>query len=95
MPKQDWTGATSTDGFNDANWTLNHPVSGHGATIDTVTPNPTVVSAPGAQAALLFVGLSGTGTLTILNGGTVNFNAVSVALFAGSNSPSIEIVLAD
>ena len=53
--------------------------------------NATVVGAPGAQALDLYVGLFGTGTLTIRNGGTVS-NAYG---FLGGNSGSAGTVTVD
>jgi T5SS/PEP-CTERM-associated repeat protein len=71
----DWTGGTSTDWFIGTNWSAGVPTSAVDANIDTVAPNATVVGAAGAQAHVLWVGISGTGTLTIQNGGTLS-NAV-------------------
>jgi T5SS/PEP-CTERM-associated repeat protein/autotransporter-associated beta strand protein len=68
----DWTGANSTDWFAAGNWSAGVPTSAVDANIDTSTPNATVVGATGAQANTLFVGNSGTGALTIRNGGTVS-----------------------
>ena len=54
---QTWTGTTSTDWFTAGNWDTNTvPATGDSATLDTVTPNPTVASgtAPGYAAINLF-----------------------------------------
>ncbi len=67
----DWTGATSTDWFTAGNWSAGVPTSAVDVNIDTVAPNATVVGAAGAQANTVFVGISGTGTLTIQSGGNV------------------------
>ncbi|MES2028025.1 MAG: autotransporter outer membrane beta-barrel domain-containing protein, partial [Pseudomonadota bacterium] len=71
----EWTGGTSTDWFIGTNWSAGVPTSAVDAIIDTVAPNATVVGAAGAQAHVLRLGNSGTGTLTIQNGGTLS-NAV-------------------
>ncbi|MDI3564192.1 hypothetical protein [Bradyrhizobium sp. Arg816] len=68
----DWTGGTSTDWFTATNWSAGVPTSAVDANIDTVAPNATVVGAAGAQARSVFVGISGTGKLTIRNGGTMS-----------------------
>lgn len=68
----DWTGGTSTDWFTATNWSAGVPTSAVDANIDTVAPNATVVGAAGAQARSVFVGFTGTGKLTIRNGGTMS-----------------------
>ncbi|APG12420.1 hypothetical protein BKD09_29205 [Bradyrhizobium japonicum] len=80
----DWTGATSTDWFTAGNWSAGVPTSAVDVNIDTVAPNATVVGAAGAQANTVFVGISGTGTLTIQSGGNLSdFNGY-VGFNAGS-----------
>ncbi|MCK1275130.1 autotransporter domain-containing protein [Bradyrhizobium sp. 61] len=80
----DWTGGTSTDWFTATNWSAGVPTSAVDANIDTVAPNATVVGAAGAQANTVFVGISGTGTLTIQSGGNLSdFNGY-VGFNAGS-----------
>ncbi|MFK4498602.1 T5SS/PEP-CTERM-associated repeat protein [Bradyrhizobium japonicum] len=74
----DWTGGTSTDWFTATNWSAGVPTSAVDANIDTVAPNATVVGAAGAQARVLWVGISGTGTLTIQNGGTMSNSVLGV-----------------
>jgi T5SS/PEP-CTERM-associated repeat protein len=68
-----WTGTTSTDWFTAGNWSAGVP-AGNVTTIDTNTPNVTVIGAAGAQTSTLYVGFSSshTGTLTIQNGGTLS-----------------------
>jgi T5SS/PEP-CTERM-associated repeat protein/autotransporter-associated beta strand protein len=80
----DWTGATSTNWFTAGNWSAGVPNFAVLANIDTVTPNATVVGLPGAQTPQLFVGVSGTGTLTIQNGGTVNDSTGIIGFNSGS-----------
>src|SRR5262249_22949435 len=46
-----WTGAISSNWFNASNWSGGLP-TGINATIDTVTPKPTVVAAPGATQSV-------------------------------------------
>jgi T5SS/PEP-CTERM-associated repeat protein len=74
-----WTGAIDSNWFNAGNWTAGVP-AGTNATINTVTPNPTVIAAAGATAGSLDVGtLVGVGNLTITNGGTLTtFGGVNI-----------------
>src|SRR5215831_15453271 len=69
-----WTGTISSDWFTAGNWTNGVPVGAPGASanIDTVTPRATQVVFPGAASGFLTIGVSGTGALTIANGGTVS-----------------------
>jgi hypothetical protein len=60
----DWTGASSTDWFTATNWSAGVPTSAVDANIDTVASYATVVGTAGAQAHNLYIGNSGTGTLT-------------------------------
>jgi T5SS/PEP-CTERM-associated repeat protein/autotransporter-associated beta strand protein len=78
-----WTGTTSTDWFTAGNWTAGVP-TGSVTTIDTNSPNATVVGAAGAQANALYVGFSSTGTLTIQNGGTLTNGAGLVGFNSGA-----------
>ncbi|WP_441241336.1 autotransporter domain-containing protein [Tardiphaga sp. 768_D3_N2_1] len=80
----DWTGGTSTDWFIGTNWSAGVPTSAVDVNIDTVAPNATVVGAAGAQAHFLIVGVSGTGTLAIRNGGTVSNLTGYLGSLAGS-----------
>ena len=67
----DWTGAVSSDWFTAGNWNAGVPTVATSANVDTVTPNSTLVAIPGATALNLSVGQTGTGVLTIQNGGTL------------------------
>ncbi|UFZ06599.1 autotransporter domain-containing protein [Bradyrhizobium ontarionense] len=80
-----WIGSASTDWFSVGNWTAIVPDNTTSTRIDTITPNPTVVGAPGAQATGLRVGVSATGALTIRSGGTIN-NTLGII---GDNAGSI------
>ena len=53
------------------NWNAGVPTQTTNANINTVTPNSTVVTGPGAPARNLSVGQNGTGMLTIQTGGTL------------------------
>jgi T5SS/PEP-CTERM-associated repeat protein len=79
-----WTGATSTDWFTATNWSAGVPNAADTANIDTVAQNATVVGATGAQANTVLVGNSGTGTLTIQNGGNVSNVTGYVGYITGS-----------
>ena len=59
-----WTGLASSDWFVAGNWTAGVPTAATGATIET-TRNPTVVSAPNAEAQSIVLGQVGVGNLTI------------------------------
>jgi T5SS/PEP-CTERM-associated repeat protein len=80
----DWTGGSSTDWFTAGNWSAGVPTAADNANIDTVAQNATVVGAAGAQANTVLVGNSGTGTLTIQNGGKVSNVTGYVGYIAGS-----------
>ena len=54
------------------NWIGGVPQQTTDGNINTVTPNSTVVASPGALVQNLSVGPTGTGTLTIQTGGTLN-----------------------
>ena len=85
-----WTGTTSTDWFTASNWSAGVP-AGTSATINTVTPNPTVVAAAGATAQTLDVGTPvGLGNLTITNGGTLTtFGGVNVGTGFGRGDVTV------
>jgi outer membrane autotransporter protein len=81
----DWTGATSTDWFTAGNWDTGVvPTSSNDALINTTAPNPTVVNGANAVAKGVSVGVTGTGMLTISNGGTLNSNLALVGNMVGS-----------
>jgi T5SS/PEP-CTERM-associated repeat protein/autotransporter-associated beta strand protein len=68
----DWTGQFSSNWFLNGNWDpALFPRQTTDATINTVTPNSTVVASRGALARNLAVGQNGTGMLTIQTGGTL------------------------
>jgi T5SS/PEP-CTERM-associated repeat protein len=81
-----WTGVTSTDWFTASNWDNGVPPSNGLATINTVTPNPTVVGgAPQiANANTVVVGESATGQLTIQDGGRLITTTGVIGQKAGS-----------
>jgi T5SS/PEP-CTERM-associated repeat protein len=84
-----WTGAQSTDWFTAGNWTAGVPTGVTNAIIDTVS-KPTVVGThtPGGTAQNLTVGQSGSGNLTIQDGGTVSMSiGPLVGLGAIGNGP--------
>jgi outer membrane autotransporter protein len=66
-----WTGAVSSNWFLSGNWDAGFPRQTTDGNINTVTPNATVLSDPGALARNLTVGANGTGMLTIQSGGTL------------------------
>ena len=66
-----WTGQFSSNWFLSGNWDAGFPRQTTDANINTVTPNSTAITSPGALARNLSVGPSGTGMLTILTGGTL------------------------
>lgn len=88
--QQAWTGATSTDWFTGTNWSTNAvPAGGDQPTIDTTTPNAPVINgatAPsgGGDYPQIFVGDSGTGSLTIQNAATINLQSAFIGNNAGS-----------
>ena len=69
--QSNWTGQFSSNWFLSGNWDSTFPRQTTDGIINTVTPNPTVISDPGAQARNLTVGANGTGMLTIQSGGTL------------------------
>ena len=85
----DWTGTTSNNWFNGGNWAGGVPTNATDASIDTVTPNATVVGAAGAQAANLTVGVGITGALTIQSGGTLSNTTGIIGYNPGSTGTVI------
>ena len=69
--QSDWTGQFTSNWFLAGNWIGGFPRQTNDGNINTVTPNSTVISDPGAQARNLTIGANGTGMLTILAGGTL------------------------
>lgn len=81
----DWTGSTSSDWFTGTNWVGGAPTGTTDVWIRTITPNPPVIGTAGAQAKVVFDGLSASmGDLTIEGGGTLS----SVDSHLGSDSGS-------
>jgi len=89
MPAQaqtNWTAAAmSNDWFTAGNWDNGVPTAGHSATLDTVTPFPTVIGGLGASAQIVLVGNQGTGQLTIQDGGELSSSVGVVGALAGSH----------
>jgi T5SS/PEP-CTERM-associated repeat protein len=69
--QSDWTGQFTSNWFLAGNWIGGIPGQTIDGIINTVTPNPTVLSGPGALARDLTVGANGTGMLTIQSAGTL------------------------
>ena len=77
-----WTGATSTDWFTGGNWTTGVVPTSGTIFLNTITPNPTVVSG-GAGAGDILEVLNG--ALTIQNNGTLNLSVgADIGEFVGS-----------
>ena len=80
-----WTGATSTSWFTGSNWNTGVvPTAGDTVILNTVTPNPTVVSGGAAVGDILEIGMTGTGALTIQNNGTLNTTGADIGNLVGS-----------
>ena len=83
-----WAGAVSSDWFDARNWNFRIP-SGPALTsanINTVTPNATEITRPGATALNLAVGQNGTGMLTIQSGGTLTNSLGRSAIYGGGRA---------
>ncbi|MGJ4925992.1 autotransporter outer membrane beta-barrel domain-containing protein [Bradyrhizobium sp. HKCCYLRH3095] len=81
----------STDWFNVGNWTGIVPDNTASTRIDTITPDPTLVGAPGAKAADVRIGVSATGALMLQNGGSLS-NTLGII---GDNAGSIGTATVD
>jgi fibronectin-binding autotransporter adhesin len=82
---QQWTGTTSADWNTASNWTGNAvPNSQEGATIDTTTPNPTVLTTATGVSSLE-IGETGTGSLTVQAGGSLNDGDLTMGQHSGSS----------
>jgi T5SS/PEP-CTERM-associated repeat protein/autotransporter-associated beta strand protein len=80
-----WTGATSPNWFTGSNWNTGVvPTAADLVFLNTITSNPTVVTGGAASANILEVGQSGTGALTIVNGGTLNITGADIGNATGS-----------
>jgi T5SS/PEP-CTERM-associated repeat protein len=66
-----WTGATSTDWFTGSNWNTGVVPTSGTIFLNTITPNPTVVSGAAAAGDILEVQ---NGAITIQNNGTMNLS---------------------
>ncbi len=78
-----WTGQFTSNWFLSGNWDSTFPRQTDDANINTVTPNPTVLSDLGALARNLTVGANGTGMLTIQTGGTLADSSGTVGNLPG------------
>ncbi|WP_421917298.1 autotransporter outer membrane beta-barrel domain-containing protein [Mesorhizobium sp.] len=68
-----WTGTASTNWFTAGNWSTDAtPTSGDTVMIDTTTPNIATINGGNANSDILQIGTTGTGALSILNGGVLN-----------------------
>lgn len=85
----EWQGGVSSDWADGGNWQGGLPTGLDTAVIDSVSPNPTVVSAPGAEAQEVIVGLGGSGSLSLRDGGSLTVDGgngvVTLGAAAGSN----------
>lgn len=84
----DWTGVISNDWFVSGNWSPSAiPAAGDVVSIGTDTPNPTIVNGGNAIAKHLYVGNNSlsTGSLTILNGGTVSNGFGLIGPYGGTS----------
>ena len=95
-----WLGGTSTDWFDPANWSAGVPTSADIARIDLVSPNPTVVDGaavggPNAVTSVFLVGDTGTGMLTIQNGGTLSSASGAQTSTVGSKAGSTGTMIID
>lgn len=84
---QVWTGATSSDWMTGSNWSTNVVPTGN-VTINTQTPNPTVlgVAAPASATigTLQMGSIAGTSALTIRNGSTLSSSVTTGANMMGT-----------
>lgn len=94
---QSWTGTTSNDWTAGANWSGGVvPIAG-GVTIDTTSPNPTVLGVTGPAAGTtgnISVGVNtgSTGSLTIQNGSTLTSSGASLVIgVAGGSNGTVTV----
>lgn len=82
-----WTGASSPDWFTAGNWDNGVPDGTGSVTIDTTTPNPTVIDggAPTPSISAIYVGLHGDAGLTISGGAVVTDSSAVVGQYVFSN----------
>lgn len=81
----DWTGAASNDWFDAGNWAnpSTVPTTADDVRVDS-DANPAVIAGPDAFARFIVVGDSATGSLTMINGGTLTSDFSSIGDKAGS-----------
>lgn len=75
----DWGGLFSSDWFVPGNWsTASVPTAADNVTIDTTSPNATVINGGAAAGANLVVGLGAGGTLQVLQGGSMTATVTDI-----------------
>jgi len=74
-----WMGGDSSDWFTAGNWSAGVPNSATTATLDTVTPNPTVVEGgtASAESVAIAVNSGSAGMLTVSSNGTLATTGIS------------------
>ncbi len=80
----EWTGATSTSWFVASNWLGGVPTAVDQVRISVTFPNVAIISAPGAVGDDVFVGVTGSGSLTVQSGGTLAAGSLVVSERAGA-----------
>ena len=81
----DWTGATSNDWSNGANWSGGTPAAGVDAVVDVTSPHaPNIAGGITADTAQLFIGQSATGALTVSRGSLTAYGALWLGYNAGA-----------
>ena len=95
---QSWTGTTSNDWTVGSNWSGGAvPIAGNVVTINTTSPNPTILGVGGAAAGAtgqLTVGntTGSFGNLTIQNGSTLTSSATTIAIgVAGGSNGTVTV----
>jgi len=90
--QSNWTGATSSDWAQAANWTGGVPATGTNGVLNTVAPNPTVVNGISANVSTLTVGQIAIGSLTITGGGVLHAANSIVLGSAGGGSGNLTVL---
>ncbi|HEY4075504.1 MAG TPA: autotransporter domain-containing protein [Rhizomicrobium sp.] len=91
MAQVSWNGTTSTDWFTANNWTPSAaPTATDVVTIDTVSPSTTVIDTAAANASALVLGDTGSGVLTISNGGSLTAKGAVLAQNGGSGELTLQ-----